>query len=115
MVTRKYLWSLKAIGATGDWLIPETMGASVCSLSNHTAFEGLKVAIRCTQEQMDMWSRIIGGTKQLHLTRYNEQGVVLERWCLTQLNIYDINVESTDSIYGHFLRFKVRGKFSWLS
>lgn len=115
MITRNHVWSLKVLNLWGDWLIPETLGVLVCSLSNESAFQGLKIRICCGKQQVRDWERVITSASELYIVRYDACGCLLEKWHLTKTNISNVFVEETSGLFGDFLHFDVRAVFHKVS
>lgn len=112
MFARKQLWSLKALSKDGDHLVPETLGVSVASLSQHSAFEGLRIVTTSDRWSSRERSKLLPEAADIFIDRYDDCGNVVESWHLSNLVISDIDLDDDHDGPDAELSFVVKGRFN---
>lgn len=98
------LWSVRAINKDDDTLIPETLGASVFSLSPETAWKGVRIKLPLTDSRWKDWIAEAVSVF-IHLV---DGGKTREHWEIKVKSVYDIKV------VGDNLIFSVEGNFKMM-
>lgn len=102
------LWSVRAINKDDDTVIPETLGASVFSLSPETAWKGVKIRLCCKGEGRK-WEEWVAEASHVFIHLKDDEGNSREHWKIKVGKVYDIKLVDDR------LTFSVEGSFKKLA